>query len=135
LCSRFFPQKEIDAKDFREWNKRQRESEKVNFKPERKPRIRLSEEEQRLRAKETKKRWRLKNKEKVIQYKYAYRKKHKEKYDLEMQRYRLKHKEEVRLNDRLASWRRRQKELVIQLFSTNNEPEGLNNFETPILLD
>lgn len=126
LCSKLFSQKEIDAKDFREWNKRQRELEKFNFKPERKSRIRLSEEERRLRTKETKKKWRLKNKEKVLRYKYDYRKKYKENYNQEMKSYRQKHKEEIKLNNRLAQWRKQQKELALQLPSTNNVSEPLN---------
>lgn len=112
LCSRLYSQKEIDDKEFRGWNKRQRElaKEELKQKKQRATRVKQTKEEKAGKSKE----WRTKNKEKILQYKYNYRKRHKEKYALEMQRYRQKHKEEIMLNDRLASWRRRQKGLAIQ---------------------
>lgn len=54
LCSRLYSQKYIENMVFREWNKRQKELDihnlKLSIKP--KPRLRLSEEERRLRSRE-----------------------------------------------------------------------------------
>ena len=69
-CGSLFPQREIDNKEFREWDKRQRlldlEKIKQEKKPriKRKPRIKLSEEERKRRARESAKRWRKNNREK-----------------------------------------------------------------------
>jgi len=63
-CSSLFPQKDIENKEFRAWNKSQRLQDVENIKPEKKPRIKLSEEKRKLRAKESAKKWKQNNLEK-----------------------------------------------------------------------
>jgi len=111
LCSRLFPQKEIDDKEFREWNKRQRvlDIEFSNKKTEEEL-VQISELKIQIKylfnglpksTKEYQKEYFRKNKEKVLQRIYSYREKNKEKH---------------KLNNRLARWRNKQKELAIENF-------------------
>ena len=67
LCSRLFPQKYIENREFRIWNQKQRELDIENFKVSIRPkqRFKLSEEERRLIAKESAKRWKMKNRDRI----------------------------------------------------------------------
>ena len=60
-CGRLFPQKEIDDKEFREWNKK--EKDKLWRKIYKR---RISKKEARKRNKEAWKKWWQKNKEKIL---------------------------------------------------------------------
>jgi len=53
----------ISCSSIREWNKRQKLQDIENIKPEKKPRIKLSKEDRKQRAKEFANRWRENNKE------------------------------------------------------------------------
>ena len=119
-CSRLFNQKEIDNKEFQNWNKNQREldNHNLNLKITQK-RQELSPDERKLRARESAKKWRLKNKDKIQEYKQNYRKRNKEKYNLEMQKYRNKHKEQTKFDNSLANLRRKQKMITLQFFENS----------------
>ncbi len=53
-CSKLFPKREIEDKEFVEWNKKRKKELKDNLK-----RKKLSEEEKKKRAREVRRRWRL----------------------------------------------------------------------------
>lgn len=143
-CGSLFSQKGIDNKEFREWNKRQRIQDLENIKPERKPRIKLSEEERKRRAKESAKRWRENNKEKLLAKQREnywknhekelercriYRENNKEKKALTNKKWLEKNKEHYKqwlktyleknrgkdlLKKRLSYWRAKQKALALR---------------------
>ena len=125
-CSRLYSQKFIEDKEFREYNKRQRKSDKENLKSQRKQRAKLSDEERKLRATD----YRLKhktayrihsqnfyeeNKDKILANKKIYRHNSKVKYNEWRKIYRAKDKERVRLLTRISFWRNKQKELALDM--------------------
>ena len=128
-CSSLFPQKEIDNKEFIVWNGRQRLQDIENMKPERKPRIKLSDEEKIRRANESAKRWREhnkercrelseinyeKNKEKILARKKAYRQEIKDKDRIRRKEYRYQQIDRTRQLARIQWWRQKQKDLALR---------------------
>lgn len=117
LCSRLYLQKEIEAKEFREWNQRLRELDIEALKPKKrinkakkKPKPRLSPEERRERRLAKKREWNLKNKESKRQWEL----KNKERRNEYWKGWRKSNLDGSRLKQRLAYWRTKQKELATQ---------------------
>ena len=140
-CSSLFPQKEIDNKEFREWNGRQRLQDIENIKPERKPRVKLSEEERKLRAKEFAKNWREnnkercselseihyeKNKDKILARKKIYRQEIKDKDRIRRKDYRYQQIDRTRQLARIHWWRQKQKALALRELK-NMEEKAYNS--------
>ena len=128
-CSSLFPQKDIENKEFRVWNKRQRLQDIENIKPEKKPRIKLSEEEKTRRTKESIKKWRERNKErcrelseinyeknkdKILAGKKAYRQEIKDKDRIRRKDYRHQQIDRTRQLARIHWWRQKQKALALR---------------------
>jgi len=142
-CGSLFKQKEIDNKEFRYWNKRQRLLDIDNFKPEIKPRklrIELDEEERKRRAKKSAKRWRennkekcrelsetsyYKNREKILARKKIYRQEIKEKDRIRRKIHRHKQINRTRQLARIHWFRQRQ--MVLALRELKNMEEMAYN--------
>ncbi len=134
LCSRLYPQKYIEDKEFREWNKRQRELDNqdqiASIKP--KPRFRLSEEERKLKVKIYHKEYYQRNREKLRKLmKKSYRKKkaklkHWAKDNTHPINYKLKFKH------RLNYYRQKQKHLAQLYLKNSNEKVSADElFKSP----
>ena len=123
LCSRLYYQKYIENREFREWNKRQRELDIHNLiaSIEPKPRFRLSGEERRLRAKIYGREYYKRNRDKLRKLmKKSYRKKkaklkHWAKDNTPPSDYKLKFKH------RLNFYRQKQKHLAQLYLKNSNE--------------
>ena len=112
-CGKLFLQKDIESNDFREWDKKQKLLDIQNLK---KPRVKLSEEERKKRAKESINKWRVNNKEKVREYE---KKRDRKEYQLLWYH---KNLDKLRSDGRLKQWRQKQKILAIDKLK---EIEGL----------
>ncbi|MFH1592199.1 MAG: hypothetical protein ABIB47_02430 [Candidatus Woesearchaeota archaeon] len=157
LCSKLYPKKEIENRNFRIWNEKQRDLDKHNLSLETKKRQQeglrkrelarikrqtrarrvlfngfrrrstLTLEERRRRKYEANKRWYRKNPEKVR----AMNKRHLEKHRGEIYDYLIKWRKsnqyESRIKQRLAYWRGQQKKLTVQLLK--NKPYKLYSNE------
>ena len=146
-CSSLFPQKEIDNKEFRAWNKRQRLQDIENIKPEKKIRIKLSDEERIIRAKESAKLWRKhnkercrelaeinyeKNKDKILARKKVYRQEIKDKGRIRRKEYRYQQIDRTRQLARIHWWRQKQKDLALrELKNTEEKAYNANIFISP----
>jgi len=132
LCSKLFPKKEIEDKEFKIWNKKQRELDKEKLK-QKKPKISKEEKLKINREYQTKKR--LENISKYNKEKREYYKnniahlneKRRENYArksrviLNSQKtWKLKNKDDFKLKRRLSELRLRQKQLT-QLFVKNKQ--------------
>ena len=125
-CGRVFLKKEIDDKDFREWNKKQRKIDKENIKrpkrvktsqetkmalkPRGRPKSKFSLEEQREKRLKQKHEWRIKNHEKIKRWRKD--KSNQKKLSLAQEKYRQVNKDRVQMNKRLCYWRMKQKNLI-----------------------
>ncbi|MDP2907146.1 MAG: hypothetical protein Q8O03_04355 [Nanoarchaeota archaeon] len=123
LCSRLFPQKEIDDREFKEWNKRQRLQDAENYERERKEKLAKMRELKRgmkhlfnglpqsskeyytknkdkiqLKHKE----WGLKNREKISQKCKEYRLKNREKDLRRKQEYYQKNKQIISFKEKVG---------------------------------
>ena len=155
LCSKLYPQKEVETKTFREWNKRQRENDIHNLKLEKtqkertltenrilkgfrllfkqkKPRLKLSLEERRERKSLLNRKWNLKNPEKVKAMRERYLENHRENIYGYLKEWRVAKQYESRLKQRLTFWRGKQRDLTLQLIK--NEPYKLSTKEIEKLL-
>jgi len=146
-CGSLFPQRDIDNKEFRSWNKRQRLEGIENFKPERKSRIRLSEEERERRAKLSAKRWRennkercrelseknyYKNRDKILARKKVYRQEIKNKDRTRRKEYRHQKINRTRQLARIHWWRQKQKALALrELKNIEEKAYNANIFISP----
>ncbi len=110
-CGNLYPQKDIELKDFKKWNLRQRISDKENIKKESKPKGKrpvLTEEERIERAKAYMKKYYTENKEKFRERGLEYRKKNRAK---ERERERIwRENNQERYNARKREYYRRNKE-------------------------
>jgi len=138
-----FPQRDIDNKEFRSWNTRQRLQDIENIKPERKPRIKLSEEEKKERAK----RWRennkerckglseknyYKNRDKILARKKVYRQEIKDKDRVRRKAYRHQQIKRTRQLARIHWWRQKQKALALrELKNIEEKAYNANIFISP----
>lgn len=151
-CGKLFPQKDIEDQNFREWNNSQRLLDKTTL---RKPRIKLTEEERKERAKASSNRWRennmgvvlekqreryWKNHEKEIERCRIYRENNKDKRSLtnkawlEMNKenrkqwlksYLEENRDKVLSKKRIGFWRAKQKALALRMLE-NMEEKGCN---------
>jgi hypothetical protein len=127
-CGRLFSQKFIEDKEFRDWNQRQRESDKEALKP--KKRVKLSEEERRERIKVCQSRWVERNRKRrntQVRKAWAENPKKHRKYKI-LQRKR--NPEGFKLMDRILYLRKEQKKLAVQLLCRDDDSESLNNLQT-----
>jgi len=122
-CSRLYPQKQIENKDFREWNRQQRKQDKETPRP-RKPK--LTEEERNKRRKdyylshqkkllEFSRKHYNKNRNKILARKKVYRQEAKQQYYEWRRKYRENNRERTRLLTRISFWRNKQKRLAVQM--------------------
>jgi len=141
-CGKLFAQKEIETKEFQEWNKRQREEEKERIKKElrqSKEKPKLSKEEKLAKSREVQRKFREENREEYNQTKREYwasnkehlQQKRRENYNKQKAKilaqqalYRQNHKIEVRIK----YLRDAQKELALRIFENR-----LNNAYNSIL--
>ncbi|MFH1591971.1 MAG: hypothetical protein ABIB47_01240 [Candidatus Woesearchaeota archaeon] len=128
-CGSLFPQSDIDNKEFRSWNKRQRLEDIENIKPARKPRVKLSDDERKRRTKESAKKWRennnkrcrelseknyYKNRDKILARKKEYRQEIKDKDRIRRKEYRHQQINRTRQLARIHWWRQKQKALALR---------------------
>ncbi len=128
-CGKLFLKKEIETKEFVEWNKKQRKADKetINGKPQKQ--TKLTEFQKKQRASAYFKKWYEKNKDKrdeyymnnrdnIIQQKREYRKalseQQKKQQNKKRNVLRMKNLESTRVNLRIDYWKRRQKQLALQ---------------------
>ena len=146
-CSSLFPQKDIENKEFRAWNKSQRLQDVENIKPEKKLRIKLSEEDRKIKAKESAKRWKEdnrercrelseinyeKNKDKILARKKVYRQEIKEKDSIRRKDYRYQQISRTRQLARIHWWRQKQKALALrELKNMEEKAYNANIFISP----
>ena len=128
-CGKLFYQKEIETKEFVEWNKRERKKEKEAFYGKPQKQKELSEYEKKQRMRLASKKWYYnnlekvgtyykKNRERIIQQKRKYRKSlsgQRKILDNEKRKARrCENMEDTRANARIEYWKRRQKELALK---------------------
>ncbi|MDD5331489.1 MAG: hypothetical protein PHE43_01540 [Candidatus Nanoarchaeia archaeon] len=131
-CGGLFPQKEIDNKEFREWDERQRLQDVENIKSEKKPKIKLSEEEKIKRAKESREKNYYKNRDKILVRKKEYRREIKERENVRRKAYRYQEIERTRQLSRIHWLRQRQKALALGwLKNTEEKAYNANIFISP----
>jgi hypothetical protein len=122
-------QKEIETKEFVEWNKKQRKADKEAYNGKPQKQTKLTEYEKKQRASAYFKKWYdknkhkrdeyyLKNRDKIIKQKRAYRKalneQERKKQNENRKARRMQNLESTRINLRIDYWKRRQKELLLQ---------------------
>ena len=155
LCSRLYPKREVETKNFREWNKRQIETDIHNLKLEmvqkereftenrilkglrllfkqKKPRLKLNPEERRERKNLLNKKWALENPEKVKEMNEKWMSKNRDKRYSCLEQWRTVKQYESRLKQRLTFWRGKQRDLTLQLIE--NQPYKLSTKEIEKLL-
>jgi len=123
-CGKLFLKREVEDRNFRVWNIKQRELDRHNLRLEKK-RPRLSKEERKLKAKE----WRLKNIErcrescrdyydvnrsKILAKKKVYNQLVKSRYNVWQREYRKRFPDKLRLIGRLKHWRKQQTKLALK---------------------
>lgn len=126
-CGKLFLKKEIDDKDFREWNKQQREQTKEDFNKQLKlrrktlkPKKKIDPIEQQKKLKEYRLACYYKYREKILKQKKGYRRRTKEKQNNYRKNYRAKHNTLTQILSRIHYWRQMQKELTLSLFSLDD---------------
>ena len=129
-CSGLFKQKEIDNKEFRTWNKNQRNIDIQNINLEKQRKKAFLEEKRKLKAFRIlfkKKRkfypdlsWEMRNPEKVKAMKKRYVENNREQVYDYLKQWRKNNLHEARLKQRLTHWRRQQVGLANEFFSPNN---------------
>lgn len=130
-CGKIFPKKEIDEKEFKEWNKQQREDDWKEIHPKSK----LTRTKARFNKKEYQKRWREKNKERLRKYSQKYYFIHRDTLVIKKKEYRkglngqqkkeqnekrktrrYKNIEDTRLQGRINYWKQQQKALALEMY-------------------
>lgn len=158
-CSCLFSQIKIDNKEFREWNKRQRQADIENIMPKKRPRlseeerkakplpkkrIKLTKEDHLAREKERYRKnrekeiercriYRENNKEKRRLYNQLWREKNEERYNQWLQSYLEQNRENDKLKKRLGYWRTKQSNLAIG--SLMCSPEILEGIPIPLFIE
>jgi hypothetical protein len=137
-CSRLYSQKEIELKDFVDFNKRERKKDKEDLNEKKDKQKPLSEFEKNQRRMDYNKKWMEDNQEKIKEYKLKnkqacqkYYERNKEKFLIKNRKYRkengqaikqrrknrrLRNIEEMRTLTRIGSLRLKQKQLAQQFF-------------------
>ncbi|MBU3913694.1 MAG: hypothetical protein KKB21_04840 [Nanoarchaeota archaeon] len=150
-CGKLFWQKEVEVKEFQEFNKRERKQDKetINGKPQKQ--VKLTEFERKQKSQESAKRWRENNKEKIILNQDEHYQKNRDRIITQKREYRKglsgqqrkeqneKRKarrwqniEETRLITRINYWRLQQKALALRIFE--NRLNSLYNLQLQQLL-
>ena len=120
LCSKLYPQKEIESRTFRIWNKKQKELDLHDWKlylkglKELTKKPKLTEEERKLKAREYRKKFYSKNKEKEILRVTKYRQENREKHNEYIRQWRKKTKSIRLLQGRMFQYRNRMRLLTLQ---------------------
>ena len=120
LCSKLYPQKQIESLTFRIWNQKQKETDIHNWElflkelKELTKKPKLSEEEKRLKAREYRKRFYSKNREKEKLRVTKYRQENKEKYNAYVRQWRKKTKSIRLIQGRIFQYRNRMRLLTLQ---------------------
>lgn len=139
-CSSLFAKREIDNKEFRNYNQRQRETdiETLNLEIkqqkeeklkkrierqkkliERKKRLKLTEEERKQRKKEYDRKYYYQHREDKLLQKKLWRQTNNQHYREWKKQHRLKQREKIRQQDRIQFWRKQQKALALQRLENN----------------
>tara|TARA_Y100000310_G_C20399439_1_gene676696 strand:+ start:60 stop:578 length:519 start_codon:yes stop_codon:yes gene_type:complete len=116
-CGKLFYQKEIDIKEFVEWNKRERKKDKETFYGKPQKQKKLTEFEKRQRA---------------LAYQRKWKEKHREEYNRQKREYWAKHREHL-LQKRKENLEKRKDEILGQqkLYRENNKLlRRINNLRT-----
>lgn len=144
-CSRLFKQKDLENREFRRWNERQRILDRENFKLQRKLRTTLNPEERKQRARLATKKWGVDHRELCRTHSQEYYEKHRDLILVKRKLYRQQTKDQERVwrkayrqrqinrTQQLARihwWRYKQKSLALH-YLENNTYEAY----TPILQD
>ena len=115
-CSKLFPQKDIEAREFRLWDEKQKELDKHNLKVNSK-KPKLTEEERKQRLSESRKKYRENNIEKIRSYdRERWHNGKRKEYSKEYYR---KNLEKSRLQKRILYYRLQQKLLAQQELKIN----------------
>ncbi|HLC31467.1 MAG TPA: hypothetical protein VJK51_02275 [Candidatus Nanoarchaeia archaeon] len=144
-CGKLFSQKDIESKEFKEWNKKQRENDKLDAKRESNM-MWAREKRDKRDAKVYMREWRKKNKEKISQNKEKYYEKNRGNIIQKKREYRLKLSEQqkkeqnekrkarrysnieaTRLITRINYWRQQQKALALQMYE-NELSKAYNSY-------
>tara|TARA_Y100000310_G_scaffold345307_1_gene463586 strand:- start:16 stop:543 length:528 start_codon:yes stop_codon:yes gene_type:complete len=135
LCSKLYPKKEIESRTFRIWNQKQKELDLHNSKLylkelkelTRKPK--LSEEEKKLKARESRKRSYYKNREKFKLKVKKHRQENREKYNESIRQWRNKTKSRRLIQSRIFQYRNRMKLLTLQHLKSQAYKTSNNQIE------
>lgn len=114
-CSKLFLRKEVESKEFREYNKRQKETDKEEFDKQLKLRRKTLKPRKR---KEISPEEKLERQKKLKEYKLAYYKENKDRSNLIRNNYRARFKDQTKLLWRLDYWRRKQRDLALDIAYT-----------------
>ena len=126
LCSRLYPQKEVETRAFREWNVRQRENDLHNLKLEEKNSREILTERKIMKA--FRSLFGNPSKNNFPKHKVLAREKRIDLFKKET----LGKVYKKRLNGRLSFWRYKQKQLALQFLKNNKQEASSDNiFQTP----
>ncbi len=135
ICSKLYPKKEVEAKEFRRWNESQREKDKkgIELKHKKKKtllnekkigrtfrllfkqhRIKLNPEERIERKKERDKNYYYAHREEIIKKKKILVQKTKEQYNAWKRQYRQENLDTIKLKDQIQYYRKQQKALAVR---------------------
>ena len=121
-CSKLFLQKEIDDKEFREWNKQQKGKDEEDYKRQLKlrrkslkPRKIVDPIVKQKKLQEYRTIYYTNNKDKILAQKKEYRKVAKEKQNIYKKAYRAKNDGLTQILSRIHYWRQMQKGLIIKI--------------------
>ncbi len=95
-----------------------------------KPRLNLTPEERKLRRKESKKEWELRNPDKVKAMKRKYLERHREQRYTYLKAWRASNLDKSRLKQRLTHWRTQQAKIAQNELRFSSYPSDLDSFST-----
>jgi hypothetical protein len=135
LCSKLYLQKEVENKTFRTWNQKQKELDLHNSKlhlkelKELAKTPKLTQEEKKLRAREYRKKFYYKNREKCILRVTKYRQENREKHNESIRQWRKKTKDRRLIQGRMFQYRNRMKLLTLQHLKSQHHKVSNNQIE------
>ena len=119
-CSRRFPQKETENREFKIWNEKQRDLDKHNIVLENK-KVKLTAEEKKEKSKGCSRQYYEHNKEIVMAYVKEWRNNNRERRNKAVNEYRANNPMKIKLRDRINMLRQKQKKLFLQHLKTNDK--------------
>jgi len=128
-CGKLFPQKEIDDLEFQEWNKKERNTEKVESRKAKKTadsRAYQKKNPEKVNAQQ--RRYYAKNKDKMQARQRHYRQKNKEKALARERAYRNKHKDKINAQRRKSYWKHHDKEQERQRKRRENDKQHRTHY-------